>query len=102
MKLIVTLFFGLIPVFLFGQNQISGTITDFNQVPVSGASIYLKNTIDGATTDSLGNFSFATDATGTQTIIVEALGFQPNQKEITVSKARSLTMQIRKIKNLDQ
>ena len=65
----------LLPAFLFtgfaatAQYKISGTVIDNKNKPVRGANVYLDNTIDGGTTDSLGIFRFTTSETGNQTII---------------------------------
>ena len=42
----------------FSQTQISGRIKDTKGHPVPGASISVKNSFDGATSDSLGIYSF--------------------------------------------
>lgn len=52
------------------QAVLSGKVLDEKAKPVIGASVYLLNTIDGSTTDSLGNFRFSTDEKGAQTLVV--------------------------------
>ncbi len=51
------------------QAILSGKVLDEKAKPVRGASVSLLNTIDGATTDSLGNFRFSTDEKGAQTLV---------------------------------
>ena len=68
----------------FAQATISGKAISFGGEPVVGASIYLLNTIDGATTDSNGVFSFTTDETGAQTIVAEKMDFQNAGMPITI------------------
>lgn len=53
--------------------KISGKVVDVKDKPIKGANVYLNNTIDGATTDSAGRFSFTTTETGNQTIVVTEL-----------------------------
>jgi hypothetical protein len=53
----------------FAQFTISGRVTDDKGKPVRGASVSLENTLDGTTSDSLGNFSFTTTEKGNQTIV---------------------------------
>jgi len=53
----------------FAQFTISGKVTDDKGKPVKGASVSLENTLDGTTTDSIGNFSFTTTEKGNQTIV---------------------------------
>jgi hypothetical protein len=55
------------------QSVISGKVLDEKEKPVKGASVYLLNTIDGTTTDSLGNFRFSTDEKGSQTLVATEL-----------------------------
>ncbi len=53
----------------FAQFKISGKVTDTKGTPLPGTSVYLDNTIDGATTDSVGNFSFTTEEKGPQSLV---------------------------------
>lgn len=53
----------------WAQAIISGRVLDEKERPVKGASVSLLNTIDGATTDSAGNFRFTTEEKGPQTIV---------------------------------
>ena len=46
------------------QVKVSGKVTDNKNKPLAGASIQLKDTYDGATSDSLGNYSFFTEEKG--------------------------------------
>jgi vitamin B12 transporter len=72
---------------LFGvdaQVKISGHITDNKNKGVPGASIVLKNTYDGATSDSLGNYSFATDEKGPQQVEVTISGYNSSLQNITI------------------
>ena len=75
-----TIFF--LPLLLLGgfiadaQYKISGTVIDVKNKPVRGASVYLDNTIDGGTTDSLGIFRFTTTEKGNQTIVASEIGHE--------------------------
>lgn len=72
----------LLPFLLFAafaadaQYKISGTVINPKGKPVRGANVYLDNTIDGGTTDSLGIFRFTTSETGNQTIIATEVGHE--------------------------
>lgn len=72
MRLFVLTVFSL---FLAGaihaQSNLSGKVLTKAGAPIKGASVYLLNTIDGATTDSNGVFSFTTEEKGSQTIVAE-------------------------------
>ena len=51
------------------QIKISGKVVDGKGLPVRGANVYLDNTIDGGTSDSLGFFSFTTTEKGNQSLV---------------------------------
>lgn len=60
------------------QTVITGTVTDAKQNPLEGANVYLDGTYDGASTDANGHFSFETIESGTQTLVVSMLTFEPH------------------------
>ena len=73
------------------QTIISGTVKDTKSKPIPGASITLKDTYDGATTDSSGNFSFKTLEKGQQRLIISAIGFKGVDQTLELSgKAESV------------
>jgi hypothetical protein len=103
MKKIATLILLFLSFSGFGQNNISGTIHSDDNMPVAGASVSLQNTLDGATTDSTGHFSFATTEKGNQTLEVSSIGFESSIQGITVEKGQNLDITLKKINNtLDQ
>jgi len=51
------------------QYKISGTVIDNNGKPVRGANVYLDNTLDGGTADSMGIFRFTTSEKGNQSLV---------------------------------
>ncbi|MCA0238025.1 MAG: TonB-dependent receptor [Bacteroidetes bacterium] len=70
----------LVLVFLqhsLGQTVISGKVTDRKGEPLFGASIAIKGSYDGATSDSLGHFSFRTRKKDSVTISASYLGYEP-------------------------
>jgi len=75
----------LVTVIANAQYKISGTITDDKNMPVRGASVYLDNTLDGGTTDSLGVFSFTTSEKGSQTIVATEVGHQVTGSPIVIN-----------------
>lgn len=81
---------GLILLFLIlsltakAQVKIAGKIMDNRGKPVNGVSITLTNTYDGATTDSLGNFSFLTTEKGKIILQTSIIGYRPFEQELTI------------------
>ncbi|MBC8756687.1 carboxypeptidase-like regulatory domain-containing protein [Kordia sp. YSTF-M3] len=61
--------------------SVSGTITDSEGMPLPGATVIIKGTTTGRTTDFDGNYSI--DANNGQTLVVSYVGFK--SKEIRVS-----------------
>ncbi len=67
------------------QVKISGIVTDNHKQPVGDASIYIKNSISGAITDSLGHFSFTANAKGEQTLVASSISFKEKEKTIQLN-----------------
>ena len=66
------------------QVRIAGKIMDNRGKPVNGVSITLNGTYDGATTDSLGNFSFLTTEKGKIILQTSIIGYRPFEQELTI------------------
>jgi len=67
------------------QTKISGHIKDNKGKPIPSVSITLKDSYDGAITDSLGNFNFITRETGSHTIEVSNLEYDSYQTTIELN-----------------
>lgn len=68
------------------QTVVSGVVRD-NKTPISGASIAIKDSYDGATTDSSGTFSFKTFEKGEQTLVVSAVGYKAYEEKINLNNS---------------
>ena len=72
-----------ISLFSFSQTTIvTGKVVDNKSKPISGASITLKDTYDGATTDSTGMFKFKTTEKGDHIIEISSIGFKPFSQNV--------------------
>lgn len=87
MKNVLVLFISLLGLSAKAQIKVEGKITDGKGKPVSGVSITLKDTYDGATTDSLGNFSFITTEKGKKVLEASIIGFKPFELELDLGSA---------------
>jgi hypothetical protein len=67
------------------QTLVSGTIRDGKGHPIRGASITVKDTYDGATSDSLGHFSFQSAEKGDHLLTVTNIGYNPLEQPITLN-----------------
>jgi vitamin B12 transporter len=85
MKKMFTLLLVAITVTTQAQVKISGKALDNKNKPLAGVSIALKNTYDGATTDSLGNYSFTTTEKGEQVIVASSSGYRSFEQKITIT-----------------
>ncbi|NML20502.1 TonB-dependent receptor plug domain-containing protein [Pseudoflavitalea sp. G-6-1-2] len=66
------------------QTVLQGKIKDGRGRGVGGASIAIKNSYDGGTTDSLGNYRFRTSEKGEQTIIITCIGYKMLEQKYTL------------------
>lgn len=67
------------------QVKVTGKLLDNKNRPVAGASINIKNSYDGTTSDSLGNYSFTTTEKGEQLIEVTIIGYKTIEEKINIS-----------------
>lgn len=81
---VVVLFFALLDT--DGQTTVSGTVWDHNGIGLNGATVSIKGSYDGGTSDSTGNFIFKTSETGDQILIVSAIGFKTIEQKINLDK----------------
>jgi vitamin B12 transporter len=99
-KLAPVLFLLLIYTGVFSQTLISGIIKDTKGHPVPGASISVKNSFDGATSDSLGKYSFSSSDTGLQTLKISSVGYRSIEVTIQVTgNSIQLDLQIKEEPN---
>jgi len=93
MKRVMTLLILIGALSARAQVKVSGKVSDTKGKPVGGVSITLKNTYDGATTDSSGNYSFITTEKGQQKIEASIIGYKPYEQDINLG-ANSVLLNI--------
>lgn len=64
---------------------ISGRISDNKRRPMQGASISLKGSYDGASTDSSGYYKFSTSEKDSQTLVISSLGYKTVEKKLAIN-----------------
>jgi len=69
---------------------ISGTVTDEDRKPVSGATVAVKGTVTSVATDAAGKFSIS--APGTATLIISYVGF--TTQEILLNGRSTLSVSL--------
>ena len=78
---------------LAAQTTITGKVTD-KKNPLIAVSITLKNTYDGATSDSSGKYSFKTSEKGEFLLTATSVGYRPFEQRINLSGQGTLTVDI--------
>ena len=86
---------------LFSQVKISGFIKDAKGKVVPNASISIKDSYDGATSDSVGSFSFTTSDKGEQTLLISSIGYNLVEQKINIAN-ESITLTISLKEKLDE
>lgn len=81
----LTLLFVVISSNTMGQLQIKGKIVNNKKSPLPGVSISIIDSYDGATTDSLGNFSFTTTEKGEHILQATATGYKSFEEKINIA-----------------
>jgi vitamin B12 transporter len=84
MKFFFSLLFFITTTTVVAQVKISGKVVDNKGKPLAGISIVLKDTYDGATTDSTGNFSFTTSEKGNQLLEATSAGYRSFEQNISI------------------
>lgn len=95
MKYLITLLTIFISIFSFSQVTISGKVTDTKGLPIAEANVYLEGTYDGATTNEEGLFSFTTEETGTQALVISYISFETYTKVADVTALVNLTIKLK-------
>ncbi len=83
------------------QVKISGMVKDAKGNSIAGASVTVKDSYDGATSDSSGKFSFKTTEKGAQTFTISSIGYKEVEQLITI-EATAITLNITLKEKLDE
>ncbi len=76
---------------LFSQVTVQGSVKSPKGSPLTGVSVTLKDTYDGSTTDSLGQFHFATTEKGNHTLTANLTGYKESEQAIAIA-SESITV----------
>ncbi|HEV7382116.1 MAG TPA: TonB-dependent receptor [Dyadobacter sp.] len=87
MKAIFTLFLTILTFAGWAQTRLSGKVADSKGVAIPGANVYLKGTYDGASSDADGQFSFISDETGKQILVIQAIGYKHAEESVDLQGA---------------
>ncbi len=83
---------------LQAQVKVTGKVVNNKNKALPGVSISIRNSYDGATTDSLGNFSFETTEKGEQVLEATSSGYRSVEQKITIANsAITLTISMKEL-----
>ena len=91
MKIITLATTFLLSFYAFSQSGLKGKITDEQNQPIFGATIYISALQKGATTDYDGNFELAYVEEGTWEVTIRMLGYQTQTKKLTFTKDETVS-----------
>ena len=97
MKKLILIFAVFASLNMWAQIQISGTVSDADG-PLPGATVVVKGTSTGVTTDFDGNFSI--QAAGDDTLVVSYVGFQ--SQEVAVGSQTNISVVLNSNNELDE
>jgi outer membrane cobalamin receptor len=86
---------------VLGQAKITGEVVDETNQPLPGASVVVKGTTNGTSTDFDGKFTLQADA-NSGTIVISFIGFQSKEVSFSSSKTNLGVIQLAEDSSLDE
>ena len=77
--------------FIYAQKTVSGTVSDKSGVPLAGASVIVKGTANGTSTDFDGNYSLNVQE-DSDVLVISYIGFK--SVEITVGNQTTISVSL--------
>ncbi|MGE5436908.1 MAG: TonB-dependent receptor [Syntrophothermus sp.] len=84
MKRIFFLSVFIISINIFPQIKISGKVTDTHGTGLPAANVYIKDSYDGATSDTSGSYSFITTENGEKILLASYIGYKTFELKINL------------------
>lgn len=81
------------------QNEVNGTVTDKNGLPIPGVTIQIKGENDGTMTDMNGDFSITVD--DNDVLVFSSIGFETQEVPVSGQSSLSIVLQD-KVGELDE
>jgi iron complex outermembrane receptor protein len=97
--ILLALFMGL-PAMMFGQNTLTGTISDNQKQPLAGVSVYLPELHKGTVTDTNGKYSIATLPNGNLHVVFSYVGY--TTQNLTVTMPQKAVFDVVLLENIHQ
>ena len=93
MKTILKILIMLVGVFSYAQTTVSGSITDQNNQPLSGATVIVVGTSSGVAADFDGNYTITVDMDAPFSIEASSVGFKPATVEVTGTSTVNIVLE---------
>ena len=93
MRTILKILIMLVGVFTYAQTTVSGSITDKNNQPLSGATVIVVGTSNGVAADFDGNYSITVDIDTPFSIEASSVGFMPATFEVSGSSTINIVLE---------
>ena len=95
MKQILTFYtLFLVTISATSQTVISGKVIGSKKQPLAGVSISIKDSYDGTTTDSSGNYHFTTNEKGSVVLTASFVGYKNFEQSIVIVLAQPLVVDV--------
>ena len=93
MRTILKILIMLVGVFSYAQTTVSGSVTDKNDQPLSGATIIVVGTSNGVAADFDGNYSITVDMDAPFSIEASSVGFKAATVEVTGTSTVNIVLE---------
>ena len=93
MRTILKIFMMLFCVFSYAQTTVTGSVTDSNSQPLSGATVVIVGTSTGVVADFDGNYSITSDMDTPFTLQASSVGFKAMSAEVSSSSTVNFTLE---------
>ncbi len=77
-----------------GNGTVRGQVTGVNGESLPGASVFVKGTTLGAATDLSGNYTLSNVPAGTQTLRINYMGYETEEKSVTVVSGSTVFLNV--------
>lgn len=84
-SVIVFLLLALISFVSNAQTLVTGSVKSPKGQPIRGASVAIKDSYDGGTSDSLGNYKFKTTEKGEKLLLTSSIGYKVTEQKINLT-----------------
>ena len=94
-QLLILLSFAVVMNGFAQLRTLEGKVQNEKSKPMVNVNVFIKGTIDGATCDSLGHFSFTTNQKGEITLCARMLGYAEYLVQVPENKSTALVLKMR-------